>query len=127
MTKTKRTVSPFKIVASTNDPAFHAISAHRRAAKIFMGAVREVCEWDASANDEITEAPRNAMFAAGCALAKTQPTTMPGAIAMLQYLATLFDTNGIDSSVMPETVDDEAWPRAVFRTLAAALVAGLPS
>jgi hypothetical protein len=53
---------------------------------------------------------------------KTPPTTMLGAIAVLQYLAanTLDDQNGVDC--MPETIDGEAWPVIFFRTLASALV-----
>jgi hypothetical protein len=110
-------------VAGTNDdPAFDAISAHRRAANIFTEAVREVCELDASANDGITDAPWNAMSATASALVTTQPTTIRGAIAMLQYLATLFDENG-DCSIMPETIGGEAWPVVAFRTLAQALAA----
>jgi len=121
MTKPKRTASPFKIVSGTNDPVFRAIGAHHRAARIFIAAL--LAESEASEGfSEATAAPRNAMFAAADALVTTKPATMAGAIAMLKYLSTVFDENGIESSIMPETVDDEAWPCAVFRTLAAALV-----
>src|SRR6266436_3649355 len=110
-----------------HDPALRAISEHRRAAKIFNEAVRVGCEPKGSVSEqwdrlkEVTAAPRDAMFAAGCALVTTQPTTMFGAVAMLRYCATLFDEPSIpmESNTMPETVDDEAWPCAVFRTLAA--------
>ncbi|SIO50160.1 hypothetical protein SAMN05443247_06649 [Bradyrhizobium erythrophlei] len=137
--------SPFKIVAGTtapgadpaeeffkqHDPALRAVDAHRRAAKIFNEAVRiefasygKVTEAAYARLNEITRARTDDCFAAGYSLVKTQPTTMLGAIAMLQYLATLFDEPGIpmESNVMPETVEGEAWPCAVFRTLASALM-----
>ena len=107
-----------------------AVNAHRQAAKIFNEAVRvefvsygKVTEAAYARLNEITSEATDNCFAAGYSLVKTQPTTMLGAIAMLQYLATLFDEPSIpmESNVMPETVDDEAWPCAVFRTLASAL------
>jgi hypothetical protein len=134
--------SPFKIVAGTtapgadpaeeffkqHDPALLAVNAHRQAARIYKEAVRVEFASDGKVTkaaldllNEITREATDAVFAAGCALVKTRPTTMLGAIAMLQYLATVFDENGLESNIMPETVDDEAWPCAVFRTLASAL------
>jgi hypothetical protein len=93
MTKPKRTASPFKIVSGTNDPVFRAIGAHHRAARIFIAALLAESE-SSEGFSEATEAPRNAMFAAGCALVKTKPATVAGAIAMLQYLATLHTRRG---------------------------------
>jgi hypothetical protein len=127
---TKRKVS--KIVASTtarDDPAFRAISSHRRAARIFNEVVVEYGNCSMARHLEATAAPRDAMFAAGDALVKTKPTTMAGAVAMLRYLATVFDEPSIpmESNIMPETVDEEAWQCAVFRTLAAALVQVQPA
>jgi hypothetical protein len=112
------------------DPALRAIAAHRRAARIYYEAVKiefasdgKVTKAALARLNETTKEATDDVFAAGCALATTQPTTMFGAIAMLRYLATVFDEAGIESSIMPETVDDEAWPCAVFRTLARALAA----
>jgi hypothetical protein len=109
-------------------PLLRAIAAHRRAAKTFNEAVDvqyasdgKVTEAAYARLNETTKEATDECFAAGCALATTQPTTMFGAIAMLRYCATLFDEAGLESNIMPETVDDEAWPCAVFRTLAAAL------
>jgi hypothetical protein len=112
------------------DPIFAAIEAHRQAARIYYEAVRvefasdgKVTEAASARLNETTSEATHACFAAGRALVTTQPTTMLGAIAMLQYLATAFDEPGIptESNIMPETVDDEAWTCAVFRTLASAL------
>jgi hypothetical protein len=111
-----------------HDPAFRA-SAHRRAAKIYNEAVNVECESHGKVTEaayarlnETTKEATDECFAAGCALVTTKPTTMFGAVAMLRYLATVFDEAGLESNIMPETVDDEAWPCAVFRTLASALV-----
>jgi hypothetical protein len=111
------------------DPIFAAIEAHRQAAKIFNEAVRvefasygKVTEAAYARLNETTKEATDECFAAGCALVTTKPTTMFGAVAMLRYLATVFDEAGLESNIMPETVDDEAWPCAVFRTLASALV-----
>jgi hypothetical protein len=120
--------STFKI----DDPALRVIDEHRLAAKIFVEAVE--CEANASISQmlEATEAPRNAMFAAGAALVTTWPTTIAGAIAMSKYLATVFDETGIESSIMPPAIDtsddeEEAWQAVAFRTLASALAQMQPA
>jgi hypothetical protein len=135
---TKRTAS--KIVASATahtgadpceeffDPALRAISAHRHATRIFDEAVS--VEGKSSGNARLNKITREAadiMFSAARSLVTTQPTTTLGAIALLQYLATntLDDQNCVDC--MPDRMDGEEWPRVFFRTLASALIAGLPS
>jgi hypothetical protein len=127
---TKRTASPLKIVArdDKHDPIFRAIAAHRRAAKIFNEVVVEYGNCSIDRHLEATEAPRNAMFAAGDALVTTKPTTMRGAVALLRYLSTLMDDigTGCECSVMPDTIDTsddevEAWQILAFRTVASAL------
>ena len=112
-----------------HDPALRAIAAHRRAARIFNEAVDVQCasygkvtEAAYARLEETTREATDECFAAGYSLVKTQPRTMFGAFAMLRYCTTLFDEAGLERNVMPETVDDEAWPCAVFRTLASALV-----
>lgn len=70
---------------------------------------------------ETTSEACDDLFSAAHALVKTQPTTMLGAIAMLQYLAAQFDED-VDCSNMLDSIDGEAWPAIFFRTLAAALV-----
>jgi hypothetical protein len=130
---TKRTAS--KIVASTTahtgadpceeffDPALRAISAHRHATRIFDEAVSV----EGKSSGKITREAADIMFSAARSLVTTQPTTTLGAIALLQYLATntLNDQNCVDC--MPDRMDGEEWPRVFFRTLASALIAGLPS
>jgi hypothetical protein len=123
--------STFKI----DDRAFRAIDEHRRAAKIFVEAVRvefasegKVTKDALARLNETTQEATDKCFAAGASLVKTQPTTMPGAIAMLRYLATLYDDEGTgcECSIMPDTIDtsddeEEAWQVLAFRTLASAL------
>jgi hypothetical protein len=112
-------------------PALRAIAAQRRAARIYYEAVKiefasdgKVTKAASARLNQITREATDECFAAGCTLVKTRPITMLGAIAMLQYLATVYDDKGTgcECSIMPDTIDGEAWPCAVFRTLAAALV-----
>ena len=120
---------------STNDPVFGAIDKHRLAASIFEEAVRvEFASYGKVTKDalaqlnETTQEATDKCFAAGASLVKTRPTTMVGAIAVLRYLATLYDDEGTgaECSIMPDTIDtsddeEEAWQVLAFRTLASAL------
>jgi hypothetical protein len=55
------------------------------------------------------------------ALVTTQPTTMLGAVALLQYLMMQFDEYR-DCVSIRDTIDGEPWPFLAFRTLATGLV-----
>lgn len=117
-----------KIFFKQHDPALRAINAHRQAARILTEAVRVEFAFEGHVTkaalarlNETTREATDDVFAAGAALVKTAPTTTLGAVALLQYVSTIFDEDGLESSAMPETVDGEAWPIALFRTLASAL------
>jgi hypothetical protein len=112
-----------------HDPALRAISAHRQATKIFDEAVSvegeshgKVTKAAYARLEEITKEAADEMFAAARSMVTAQPTTLLGAIALLQYLAT--NTLDIQNCVdcMPDEIDGEEWPRVFFRTLAAALM-----
>jgi hypothetical protein len=105
-----------------------AINDHRQATRIHSEAVKiqfasegKVTKAAYAQLVETTSEACDDLFSAARVLVKTQPTTMLGAIALLQYLAAQFDED-MDCSNMPDDIDDEAWPAVVFRTLAAALV-----
>jgi hypothetical protein len=111
-----------------HDPALRGINAHRQATRVHTEAVR--IEFASEGNvtkaalarlNETTSEACGDLFSAARVLVKTQPTTMLGAIAVLQYLADQFDKDG-DCSNMPDNIDGEAWPAVFFRTLAAALI-----
>jgi hypothetical protein len=145
MKNLKRTTSSLKIVAGTTaradddpndpiyltlnqcDPALRAIDEHRKRAKIWNEAVEIQCASEKkvtnAAYDRLAETTSEAtddLFSVARPLVTTQPTTVLGAIALLQYLVTRFDEHGDDPS-MPERIDGEHWPVVAFRTLASAL------
>jgi hypothetical protein len=127
---TTATADPYELMLNQHDPAFRAIDAHRQAVKILTKAVDLECASEGKVTEaalerlgETTAEAWDDIDATSRALVKTQPTTMLGAIALLQYLATQFgDDSRVDTTTMPSGTGREAWPAAIFRSLAAALV-----
>jgi len=140
MAKMKRKVSPQKIVASSTahtganpreeffDPVLPVIDEHRRRVEICLEAVRVEGEsfgkGTKAAQARLEKTMRKVwgdIDPASRALVTTQPTTMLGAVFLLQYLMMQFDEYG-DCTSIPDTIDDEPWPFLAFRTLATGLV-----
>jgi hypothetical protein len=99
---------PYELFLKQHDPAFLGVNAHRQAARIHSEAVKI----QFASHGKVTRAARltettseacGDQFSAARALVKTPPPTMLGVIALLQYLATLFDDegSGVDCSSMP--------------------------
>ena len=125
--KTGKVRAPLPTTNRPEDPAFRAIATHRQAAKAHTKAVETQFASDGKVTKDFyarlettTSKACDDMFSAARVLVKTKPTTPPGAIAMLKYLATVFDDegSGVDCSSMPDDIDGEAWPAFVFRTIA---------
>jgi hypothetical protein len=139
---TKRTAS--KIVAGTTthtgadpreffDPVLPAIDAHRKRVEIVLEAVRVEGEsfgkGTKAAQDRLEKTMRKVWVSLdppARALVTTQPTTLLGAVALLQYLMMQFDEHG-DCTWIPDTIDDEPWPFLAFRTVASALLQMQPA
>jgi hypothetical protein len=140
MTKQKRKVSPQKIVAETTahtgadpreeffDPVLPVIDAHRKRVEVVLEAVRVEGAFhgnmESAAHARLEKAMSKvwaSLHPPARALVTTQPTTLLGAVALLQYLMMQFDENG-DCTWIPDTIDDEPWPFLAFRTLASALL-----
>jgi hypothetical protein len=124
MTKSKHTAKLNEVI----DPVLHVINEHHKRVEILSeavhveGAFRGNMKSAAHARQrKITSKAWDDLDPAARALVTTQPTTMIGAVALLQYLMTQFDEYG-DCTSIPDTIDNEPWPFLAFRTVAAGLL-----